>query len=151
MNSKESLSPSLVEVWRITSQAHGDVGQLPLTLLPFNKTEEFLANIGNFSYRTAVRDLSKEPLTGKEYQTLQTLYKRSGDIQSELRNVQHLILKNNLRWMDVEMALAAGKENTDNTIIDGFKTVEKTVTSYDETDLGPTFANLQKKMKTLIK
>ncbi|MDR4948422.1 germination protein YpeB [Neobacillus cucumis] len=145
MNSKESLSPSLVEVWRITSQAHGDVGQLPLTLLPFNKTEEFLANIGNFSYRTAVRDLSKEPLTGKEYQTLQTLYKRSGDIQSELRNVQHLILKNNLRWMDVEMALAAGKENTDNTIIDGFKTVEKTVTSYDETDLGPTFANLQKK------
>ncbi|MBM7651461.1 germination protein YpeB [Neobacillus cucumis] len=145
MNSKESLSPSLVEVWRLTSQAHGDVGQLPLTLLPFNKTEEFLANIGNFSYRTAVRDLSKEPLTDKEYQTLQTLYKRSGDIQNELRNVQHLILKNNLRWMDVEMALASGKENTDNTIIDGFKTVEKTVTSYDETDLGPTFTNLQTK------
>ncbi len=145
MNSRRSLSPSLIEVWRLTSQAHGDVGQLPLTLLPFNKTEEFLANIGNFSYRTAVRDLDKEPLTKDEYETLKVLYKQSDQIQNELRNVQHLVLKNNLRWMDVELALASGKESTDNTIIDGFKTVEKTVTGYDESDQGLTFANMQKK------
>ncbi|GHH98165.1 germination protein YpeB [Neobacillus kokaensis] len=145
MNSRHSLSPSLAEVWRITSEAHNDVGQLPLTLLPFNKTEEFLANIGNFSYRTAIRDLDKEPLTDKEYETLKVLYKQSGEIQSELRKVQYMVLKNNLRWMDVELALASGKETTDNTIIDGFKTVEKTVTGFDETDFGPTFANMQKK------
>ncbi|MCM3566768.1 germination protein YpeB [Neobacillus mesonae] len=145
MNSRQSLSPSLAEVWRITSEAHNDVGQLPLTLLPFNKTEEFLSNIGNFSYRTAIRDLDKEPLTDKEYNTLKVLYKQSGDIQNELRKVQHMVLKNNLRWMDVEMALASGKETTDNTIIDGFKTVEKTVTGFDETDFGPTFSNMQKK------
>jgi spore germination protein len=145
MNSRNSLSPSLTEVWRITSQAHNDVGQLPLTLLPFNKTEEFLAKIGNFSYRTAVRDLDKKPLSKQEYDSLKVLYTQSGDIQNELRSVQHMVLKNNLRWMDVEMALASGKETTDNTIIDGFKTVEKTVSGYDETDLGPTFANMQKK------
>ncbi|MDR7238695.1 germination protein YpeB [Neobacillus drentensis] len=145
MNSRHSLSPSLIEVWRITSEAHGDVGQLPLTLLPFNKTEEFLAKIGNFSYRTAARDLDKEPLSKDEYSTLKVLYKQSADIQDELRNVQHMVLKNNLRWMDVELALASGKETTDNTIIDGFKTVEKTVTGYEETDMGPTFVNMQKK------
>lgn len=145
MNSKDTLSPSLIEVWRLTSQAHGDVGQLPLTLLPFNKTEEFLANIGNFSYRTAVRDLGNDPLTDKEYDTLKVLYKQSGDIQNELRNVQHMVLKNNLRWMDVELALASGKETTDNTIIDGFKTVEKTISSYEESDFGPTFMNMQKR------
>ncbi|WP_066257255.1 germination protein YpeB [Neobacillus drentensis] len=145
MNSRHSLSPSLIEVWRITSEAHGDVGQLPLTLLPFNKTEEFLAKIGNFSYRTAVRDLDKKPLSKDEYNTLKVLYKQSADIQDELRNVQHMVLKNNLRWMDVELALASGKETTDNTIIDGFKTVEKTVTGYEETDMGPTFVNMQKK------
>ena len=145
MNSRKSLSPALAEVWRITSQAHGDVGQLPLTLLPFNKTEEFLANIGNFSYKTAVRDLDKTPLSDQEYKTLQTLYKQSGDIQNELRNVQHMVLKNNLRWMDVEMALASGKEAADNTIIDGFKTVEKTVSGYDETNFGPTMTNMQKR------
>lgn len=145
MNSRKSLSPALVDVWRLSSEAHSNVGQLPLTLLPFNKTEEFLANIGDFSYRTAARDLDKEPLSDKEYKSLQKLYTQSADIQQELRNVQHLVLKNNLRWMDVEMALATGKEAADNTIIDGFKTVEKTVEGYGEADLGPTFVSLEKK------
>ncbi|TYS18959.1 germination protein YpeB [Rossellomorea vietnamensis] len=146
MNSRNSLSPELADVWRLTSQAHSDVGQLPLTLLPFNKTEEFLANIGDFSYRAAVRDLDKEPLSDEEYSTLQKLYEQSADIQKELRNVQHLVIENNLRWMDVEMALATGEEQADNTIIDGFKTVEKTVDGYDEANFGgPTFVNTQKK------
>lgn len=145
MNSRASLSPELAEVWRLTSEAHSDVGQLPLTLLPFNKTEEFLSNIGDFSYRTAVRDLEKEPLTDKEYQTLKQLYKQSADVQKDLRKVQHMVLEKNLRWMDVEMALASNKEPADNTIIDGFKTVEKTVEGYGETDFGPAFVNMQKK------
>ncbi|MEW8987635.1 MAG: germination protein YpeB, partial [Bacillus sp. (in: firmicutes)] len=87
MNSRQSLSPALAEVWRLTSQAHSDVGQLPLTLLPFNKTEEFLAQIGDFSYQTAIRDLEKEPLNDKEYAALQGLYKQSAEIQDELREV----------------------------------------------------------------
>jgi spore germination protein len=145
MNSRSSLSPQLAEVWKITSQAHNDVGQLPLTLLPFNKTEEFLANIGNFSYKAAIRDLDKEPLTEKEYSTLKTLYEQSGEIQQDLRKVQHMVLEDNLRWMDVELALATEKGQTDNTIIDGFKTVEKTVEGYTETDFGPAQINLQKK------
>jgi spore germination protein len=141
MNSRHSLSPSLAEVWRITSEAHSAVGQLPLTLLPFNKTQEFLTNVGNFSYRTAVRDLDKEPLSKQETETLKALYKQSGEIKNELRNVQSMALKHNLRWMDVELALASGKENTDNTIIDGFKKVEKTVSGYDESNLGLTMPN----------
>ncbi|WP_053366976.1 germination protein YpeB [Bacillus sp. FJAT-27245] len=145
MNSRKSLSPSLAEVWRITSEARQNVGQLPLSLLPFNKTEEFLSNVGEFSYRTAVRDLDTKPLNDKEYKALQTLYKQSADIQGELRQVQHLVLKNNLRWMDVELALASGKENSDNTIIDGFKVVEKTVSGYEDTDFGPEFISLKEK------
>ncbi|MCA1027084.1 germination protein YpeB [Cytobacillus kochii] len=145
MNSRSSLSPALADVWRITSQAHSDVGQLPLSLLPFNKTEEFLAQIGEFSYKAAIRDLDKDPLTDEEYQSLQGLYKQAADIQSELRNVQHMVVKNDLRWMDVETALATNNEAADNTIIDGFQTVEKTVEGYDETDLGPAFVSMQKK------
>ncbi|CAI9388068.1 MULTISPECIES: germination protein YpeB [Bacillaceae] len=144
MNSQESLSPALAEVWRITSEAHSDVGQLPLTLLPFNKTEEFLANIGDFSYRTAVRDLNSEPLSDDEYKKLDELYKEAADIQDELRNVQHLVLENNLRWMDVEMALATDKQ-LDNTIIDGLKTVENKVEGYQETSFGVTNVNMEKK------
>ncbi|CAH0183035.1 Sporulation protein YpeB [Peribacillus sp. Bi96] len=146
MNSRYSLSPALTDVWRITSEAQSDVGQLPITLLPFNKTEEFLAKIADFSYKTAVRDLDKEPLNDQEYSTLQSLYTQASDIQGELRKVQYLVLKNNLRWMDVEMALASGKENTDNTIIDGLKVVEKKVSGYGETnEMNPTFTSTQQR------
>lgn len=151
MNSRQSLSPALATVWRIASQAHSDVGQLPLTLMPFNKTEEFLAKIGDFSYRTAVRDLDKKPLSKQEYKTLNVLYQQSGELQNQLRKVQRTVLNNNLRWMDVENALASGRENTDNMIIDGFKTVENTVSGYDVTDLGPTFANIRKDNANLNK
>lgn len=146
MNSRNSLSPALTDVWRITSEAQIDVGQLPLTLMPFNKTEEFLSNIGDFSYRTAVRDLEKEPLNDKEYKRLQSLYKEAGEVQDELRKVQYLVIKNNLKWMDVETALASNDENADNTIVDGFKTVEKTVKGYSETsNLDPNFTSGQQK------
>lgn len=144
MNSRSSLSPALAEVWKITSQAHSDVGQLPLTLIPFNKTEEFLANIGDFAYKTAIRDLDKDPLTDEEYETLKALYKESGKIQADLRKVQHTALENNLTWMDVELALANDKNPADNTIIDGFQTVEKTVESYSETEFGPGMVTMNK-------
>jgi spore germination protein len=134
MNSKQRLSPQMVDIWRITSDALSNVGQLPLGLLPFNKTEEFLSNIGDFTYRTAVRDLDSNPLSDKEKDSLEDLYKQSGEIKDELRQVQHIALKNNLRWMDVQLALANQDEQVDNTIIDGLKTVEKTVDGYSETN-----------------
>ncbi|HLR63177.1 MAG TPA: germination protein YpeB [Lentibacillus sp.] len=135
MNSRKSLSPQLTEIWRLTSQASSNVGQLPLTLMPFNKTEEFLSNIGDFTYRTAVRDLQEKPLSDKEVKTLQNLYEQSGDLKDELRNVQHTVLDENLRWMDVQLALATQDEQSDNTIVDGFKTVEKKVEGFAESNV----------------
>lgn len=136
MNSPNSLSPQFIEIWRITSQALSDVGQLPLALIPFNETEEFLSDIGDFTYKTAVRDLETEPLSEEETKRLNKLYEQSGDIKKELRTVQHLAMKNDLRWMDVQLALASTEEKMDNTIIDGFKTVEETVEGYTESNVG---------------
>lgn len=146
MNSRKSLSPALADVWRITSEAQSDVGQLPLALLPFNKTEEFLAGISDFSYKAAVRDLEKDPLTEKEYKTLKSMYSEAADVQKELRKVQSLVLENNLRWMDVELALASGQKQMDNTIVDGLKTVEENVKSYSETQFGASLTSMKKNL-----
>ncbi|AMX83080.1 germination protein YpeB [Geobacillus subterraneus] len=152
MNSHASLSPALAEVWKIASEAHSDVGQLPLSLLPFNKTQEFLSQIGEFSYRTAVRDLEEEPLTKEEYKTLQALYKNAGAIRQELRNVQHLVLENNLRWMDVELALATNDQKGDNIIIDGFKAVEKNIDTFSSSsEFGPSFIGLANEEKGFVR
>jgi spore germination protein len=135
----------LSNVWRLSSEAQNEINQLPLTLLPFNNTEEFLSNISSFSYRTAVRDLTKSPLTPEEKDALAKLYQRSDEIKNELQTVQTKVLNQNLRWMDVETALATQDKQLDNTIVDGFKTVDKKVSEYGEFDLGPSMASLHQK------
>nr|WP_205516668.1 germination protein YpeB [Paenibacillus sp. SYP-B3998] len=135
--SEPSYRKGLVNVWRLTSQAQSEINQLPLSLLPFNKTQDFLANMANFSYRMSVRDMTKQPLNEEEIKTLNTLYDHSKDITTELRGVQDKVITNNLRWMDVEVALASQNEVHDNAIIDGFTLVDKKVSAYEELNWGP--------------
>lgn len=135
----------LVNVWRITSQAQNEINQLPLTLLPFNKTEDFLSRISNFAYRTAVRDLTKQPLSDDEVKTMKTLQQNASQISKDLQSVQGKVIKNNLRWMDVETAMASEQKKMDNTIIDGFKTVDKKVGQYPELNWGPSVASVYTK------
>ncbi|MGO4375244.1 PepSY1/2 domain-containing protein, partial [Paenibacillus sp. MCAF20] len=135
----------LVNVWRLTSEAQNEISQLPLTLLPFNEAEDFLSHIANFAYKTAVRDLSKQPLTPDEFATMKTLYKKSEEISKDLLGVQNNVLANSLRWMDVEVAIASEKSNNDNAIIDGFKTVDKKVSEYPEINWGPSVSSMYQK------
>lgn len=97
----------LVNVWRLTSQAQNEINQLPLSMLPFDKAEDFLSRISNFAYKTSVRDLTKHPLSEDEFKTLKTLYANSKDISQDLQGMQEKVLSNHLRWMDVELSLAA--------------------------------------------
>lgn len=139
MNSDGKLSPQFVDIWKLTSQANSDVSELPLSLLPFQKTKKFLNDIGDFTYDTAVRNLDDDPLTDDEMDTLEKLYSQSGELKDELRRVQHQTLNDNLRWMDVEMALASQDDSGDTTIVDGFKTVEKKADGFGEGYEGTTF------------
>lgn len=135
-NSRNQLVPRLATVWRLAYAAQADLGQLPLALVPFSHAEQFLSNVGEFAYRVALRDLEREPLTEKERKTLKTLYQHSERIKKELNGVQSKIIENHLRWMDVEAALAMEKVQKDNTIIDGFQIIDKTVQEFPEVDWG---------------
>lgn len=141
MNRGDAMSPALEEVWRLTSQAHGEIGELPLTLMPFHNTEGFLSNVGKFSYNVTSRDLDKKPMTGKEHRTLQNLYKQSANMENQLRGVQANVMKNHLHWTDVKSALANDKQPADRSVIDGMKTVDNKVQSYDNINWGPEISN----------
>ncbi|MGZ0053185.1 germination protein YpeB [Brevibacillus gelatini] len=151
VNSRRQMTPTLTNVWRLAYAAQSDVGQLPLTLMPFSNTEEMLSRVADFSYRVAVRDLEKEPLTDKEYNTLKSLHKQAKDIQDQLRNVQANVIDKQLRWMDVETALASDDKKSDNTIIDGFQTIEKKVQEFPDLDWGVGIQSLDKKKQQRIK
>lgn len=151
INTRKQMTPCLTNVWRLAYAAQSDVGQLPLTLMPFNNTEEFLSKVADFSYAVAIRDLGAEPLSQQEYKTLQALYKNSEAIMKQLDNVQTKVIDKKLRWMDVETALASDDKKTDNTIVDGFRTIEQRVQEFPEVDWGVTVQSLDQKRQQRIK
>jgi spore germination protein len=151
VNSRKQITPCLTNVWRLAYAAQSDVGQLPLTIMPFNNTEEFLANVADFSYGVAVRDLNRQPLTDQEYKTLKSLYDHSKEIKKQLRHVQTKVIDKRLRWMDVETALASDDKQSDNTIIDGFRTIEKRVQEFPEIDWGTNIQSQNEKKSQRIK
>jgi spore germination protein len=147
INSAKQTTTAMTNVWRLTYAAQNDIAQLPMTLMPFHKAEEFLSDLGTFSYKIGVRDLHVEPMSNKEWKSLQALYKHQKEIQSNLHQLQSKVLDKNLRWMDVELALASEDKTMDNTIIDGFHKVNKMVEQYPEADWGPTVNNLKVRQK----
>lgn len=132
LKTKNTLSPQMLDIWQLTAQAQSDVSQLPLGLLPFTKTETFLADIGEFTYHVAIRDLDNEPLSEDEIDRLAQLYESANEIRKELRTVQHKVFSDQLKWVEVELALANNDRETPNDIIDSFTAVEDFTTGFDQ-------------------
>jgi spore germination protein len=137
----------LSNVWRMSNQAQNDIGQLPLTMLPLNKTQEFLDHLSKFAYLTSIRDLSSHPLSDGEHKTLENLYTKSKELNAQLGTVQNRVIAQNLRWMDVDTALASQKQNMDNVIVDGFRAVDKRVEGYSDVDWGPSVNDITARRK----
>lgn len=146
INSVRQRTPCLTNIWRLAFAAQADVGQLPLTLMPFHKTQEFLNNIGRLSYQLGVRD-PQTPLSDRDWTQLRSLYAQAVQVEGELRKVQGNILSHNLRWMDAEMALSDQHKKIDNQIIDGFQALEKQVTEFPEVSFGPTQRTLEARIQ----
>jgi spore germination protein len=151
VNSRKQLTPSLTEVWKLAAEAHTDVGQLPLSLMPFNNTMEFINDVGNFSYRVAVDKDGKQGLTDQEFKTLSELYKRSKTLENQLADLQSAVIKNNLRWMDAELALTQTEKKTDNQIVDGFRSMEKSVKNSRPLNFGPTMQSMRSRSQMNVK
>lgn len=132
INTNRQLGPCLSNIWRVSYSAQADLGQLPLNLMPFNRTQSFLKDIGDFSYRTAVRDQQQQPLADGEWKTLKSLYAEANSIEQDIQKLQTDVLTKNLRWMDAELALTQTHKKTDNQIVDGFRAVEKKVSDFPE-------------------
>lgn len=130
MSSRNSLSPALTEVWKIATESQQNIGELPITLLPFQYTQEYLTDVGNFSYKIAVRDMNEVPLSVEEFNSLKQMYQRSNEIEDQIRDVQYQIATNNLKWIDVGKQLKSGETLNGNAVIDGFTQVENKTKSY---------------------
>ncbi|MDQ0205897.1 germination protein YpeB [Alkalicoccobacillus murimartini] len=134
MNTRRQLTPSLAEVWRITSLAQKNIAELPVQSVKTSDAEEFLYRIGDFSYRTSVRDLDKEPLTDKEYQTLTDLHKHAGTIRESMRKMQAQAMNDKHRW--VEASLNDDQTQGEESVPGQFELMNKSVEGFTEVDWG---------------
>ena len=137
-NSHSYQKRCLINIWRLTSQAQSEVGRLPLAMLPVQQTDEFLARVARFAYDRAIRDFDREPLSDGERRTLEQLYKQSGQIRDRIRELQENVITGRWRWVDLEKALAANPDLSQNAIADGFKALDRQVREFSSVDLGPT-------------
>lgn len=137
MNSPDLIAPCMTNIWRIAYQTHSNIGQLPLSLTPFQKAEQFLGQIADYTYDIGMRNLDEQSIDDQEWKTLQQLHTQAEEIQQDLRRLQTKVLNDDLRWMDVELAVAAQDKDMDKTIMNGVEELDKRVQGYIETEGGP--------------
>lgn len=143
MNTRRQLSPSLADVWRVTSLAQEEMGQLPLNSVDLDQTKEFLFKLGKFAYSTSIRDLDREPLTDNEYETLKQLYNHAKGIRGELRKTQAQMLSKGERWLNIDQELRASNEKMDNTVMSNFEVMNKSIEGFSETEWGVNLAEIE--------
>ncbi|AXF54866.1 germination protein YpeB [Salicibibacter kimchii] len=131
-NGLSNMTGSMAEVWRISSLAHSEMGELPMGLVPINKTEEYLSNVADFTHDVAIRDRADEPLTDDEYERLETFYEQAGEISADLRGVQADVLANDIRWTDIETELVANTDPGEGTAIDGIQQIDEKAKGFGE-------------------
>ena len=143
MNTRRQLTPSLADVWRVTSLALEELGQLPLNSIDLDETKEFLYKLGKFAYSTSIRDLEKEPLTESEYETLKQLYHRAKGVREELRKTQAQMLSRGERWLNIGQEMQKSQEKLDNSVKSSFEVMNKSLEGISETEWGVNLAEIR--------
>ncbi|WP_018922214.1 germination protein YpeB [Salsuginibacillus kocurii] len=137
MNNPESLSGSLSDVWRVTAQANSEMGQLPLGMIPVEETEQFLHQVGDFSYQAAVKDRDGGELDEDEEEKLEQYHKQAKELKHEIRELQAKALDEEISWLELEEELVAAKQPGEGTMVDGMTEIDEKVKGYSEADAGP--------------
>ena len=132
----------LMNIWALASEAQNELNQLPLAMLPVKKTEQLISRVGKSTYYAAQSDLRNQSITDKEVKTLTALYKQSGEMAQHLQQLEAEVLKNPLKWIEVESAMSKGDQFQATTLTTGFQTLDKKVSDYDQLDWGSSIESM---------
>lgn len=150
-SSREQAVLTLATVWRQVFAAQANIGSLPLALVPLSQTEKFLDNtsiVANFLLSQTAQ--GQGGLSEDSIKTLEELYQRSQVVAQDLNKLGAKILNHELSWTQVETAAFAADRNLeDNTIVDGFKLIDKKLEEYPEINAAEDFTPLEPQTKKI--
>ncbi|WP_026961975.1 PepSY1/2 domain-containing protein [Alicyclobacillus herbarius] len=131
-----SFQGHLRNVWRLSSIAQDDVGNLPLQLMPTHHTQQFLANVGKQTDQWLTQGAS--PTDKNVHSKLQKMYQQAHKMSTSLNQMQGTVLNQRLSWLSVTQALQQERQQkTDNQIVDGFHKMDKAAGAFAETKETP--------------
>ncbi|WP_170270044.1 germination protein YpeB [Heliorestis acidaminivorans] len=102
-NSPNQAVLGLTDVWRESSQAATDLGQLPMSTLLLSRTNEFVNQTGDYCLTLAQEKVDQNnALTSDEIRQLSELHRQTVFLRDELRKMSEQIHAGQLAWVDME-------------------------------------------------
>lgn len=137
-SSREQSILTIATIWRQVFAAQSNIGGLPLAFVPLSKTEKLLADTSDAASTLLTKTAQGEGgFDEKGIKALEELYNRAKILRKDMNKLGADILNKELNWTEVEVAsLSAGSQLQDNTIVDGFRLMEKKLEEYPEINLG---------------
>ena len=92
----EQDSKIFTEIWQRANAAQANLNQLPLTDIATGRTSKFLTQVGDYSFTLLQKVAAGQPKCQKDWNTLQTLYRQTSTLNTELQDTERRIAEGKL-------------------------------------------------------
>jgi len=130
---EEQAMIRLAAVWRQAYVAQTNLGQVPLGVANLENTELFLARIGDAVFSIASRGTLP---TAEDRQVLSMLRTQARDMANTVATVQATVLRDNMRWTDLEIRTLNDRAPRDSQVLGKFRALEDQVQQFPEITFG---------------
>jgi len=97
-NSRGQRIMTLTGIWHEAERARGNMGCLPLGMVNLMRSQQYLAQLGDYCRLLAQRQARDQDLAAEEWQQLCRFHQQTRDIQDGLREVLAGIREEDLKW-----------------------------------------------------
>ncbi|HBC91716.1 MAG TPA: germination protein YpeB [Pelotomaculum sp.] len=126
------LESSLLNDIRLQANfAQSNLGQLPLNDALAGRTSKFLTQVGDYA-DSMVRQISQgQAIDGSSWDTLNSLYQQSTDLNRELQGMQYQVTQNNLYFGELLSQIRNNlQKQPDNLAVTNFQAMDKQMQQY---------------------
>lgn len=89
------------EIWQQTSAALDNITQLPVNDVVVGRTAKFLTQMGDFTRSLSENKVEGTALSDEQLDILKNLYRQSGELNSELQNIEADVLEGRISFREM--------------------------------------------------
>lgn len=130
-NSSRQIMLSLTDVWRNANGAQSNLGRLPLSHLVLTRTQQFLTQIGDFSYSVAKTTSPEIQLKTYQRTTLNDLYQQCRYLSGRLHALEMDLDKGTISLSELEEKSNSRMGKASSHLVQtSFRVIEKQMIEY---------------------